>query len=135
MKKIQTIIMLLTLAICTSCKKDNTVDTASKMEKVISTHDALMTKMSVIGTLISKLNKSSDSIKNQTAVNELKASHEAMMTWMQGFGERFSYDDITNAQTLSIEKQQWLQEEEEKVNALKRKMEQSIKKAKQIIVH
>lgn len=37
-----------------------------------------------------------------------------MMNWMQGFGERFTADEMMKGKVLSEEKKIWLHEEEKK---------------------
>lgn len=134
MKKI--IITLMVSFAIIACK-NNTSKAIEKVEdtqmkRVMTIHDELMPKMSVIGGLISKLKASPDSITHQPLVNKLKRSNDAMMDWMKTFGERFTYEEILKGATLSKQKQTWLNEEEEKVNALKKQMEASITEAEKI---
>ena len=51
-----------------------------------------------------------------------------MMDWMQSFGSRFDSDEKLNEQ-----KQIWLDEEEEKVKALREQINSSIENAEKIL--
>lgn len=133
MIKTPTVFCVLFLIFVSACKKDNKTDNRLQMKEVIAVHDALMPKMGVIGNLITKLNDSKDSLKNQPVVNELKASHKSMMNWMQSFGERFTYEEILEGKALTDKKQQWLNEEEEKVKTLENNILESIESAKVLI--
>ena len=57
-----------------------------------------------------------------------------MMNWMQGFGSRFDSDEILNGKELTEQKQIWLDEEEEKVKALREQINSSIENAEKILV-
>jgi len=133
MKRIQLFLCILLLIFVSACKEENKENHALQMKEVMEVHDALMPKMGVIGSLITKLNNSPDSLKNQSVVNELKASHESMMNWMQGFGERFTSEEILKGKALTKKKQEWLDEEQKKVKALEYKMLESIKIAKELL--
>ena len=52
---------------------------------------------------------------------------------MQGFGNRFDSEEILNGKTLSEEKKQWLNEEEEKVKIVKEKINTSITNAEALL--
>jgi hypothetical protein len=56
-----------------------------------------------------------------------------MMDWMQGIGKRFDADEIMKGKALTEEKQKWLDEEEEKVNAVKEKINSSIANAEALL--
>ena len=64
---------------------------------------------------------------------DLQEAHKSMMDWMQGFGNRFDSDEILNGKELSDQKQLWLDEEEEKVKALRNQINSSIEKAKKLL--
>lgn len=133
MKRIITVLCMLILIGMTSCKKELKTDDTQQMKEVIAIHDELMPKMNVIGNLITQLNSSPDSLKHQTAVNDLKDAHESMMNWMQGFGDRFTYEEILEGKTLNKEKQELLDKEEQLVKALETKMLKSIENAKALL--
>ncbi len=50
-----------------------------------------------------------------------------MMDWMQDFGSRFDSDEILNGKEI------WLDEEEEKVKALREQINSSIENAEKIL--
>lgn len=104
------------------------------MQRVMAEHDEVMPEMKTIANLVGELQPKVDSteqgMRYGAAVKELQDSHRAMFTWMQEFGERFTPDEILNGAPLSKEKQKWLDEEEEKVVALKEQILESIDKAK-----
>ena len=103
----------------------------------MAAHDELMPQMSVISSLVGKLNKNTDSTNvNAThtqAKKRLQESHKAMMDWMKGFGDRFDSDEILNGKALSTEKKKWLNEEEVKVDVLREQIISSIKNAQQLL--
>jgi hypothetical protein len=55
------------------------------------------------------------------------------MDWMKEFGDRFNHDEIMNGKELSVEKQQLLDEEEEKVKVVKEKINGSIERAQALL--
>ncbi|NJB71189.1 outer membrane translocation and assembly module TamA [Saonia flava] len=137
MKKINFIVILITL-LALSCKKDKKeIEEPTQMEQVMAIHDEVMPKMSVIGKLVGELNDKVDSteigLKYEAAKRDLQASHKTMMDWMQGFGDRFNSDEILNGKELTAEKQEWLSEEEEKVKALKEQINKSIEQAEALL--
>ena len=56
-----------------------------------------------------------------------------MMDWMQGFGSLFDSDKILNGKGLTEQIQFWLDEEEEKVKALREQINSSIENAEKIL--
>lgn len=52
---------------------------------------------------------------------------------MRNFGDRFDPDEILNGKELSEQKMQWLDEEEEKVKALREEINLSIANAKELL--
>lgn len=110
---------------------------STQMQHVMSSHDEAMAKMPDLVRLIGKLQPQVDSTKTgqkyQTAIDGLKSSNTSMMTWMQGFGERFTADEMLKGKSLTEEKQQWLLEEKKKVNALRKEITTSIKKANKLL--
>ena len=53
---------------------------------------------------------------------------------MQNFGSRFDAYEILNEKVLIEQKQVWLDEEEEKVKALREQINSSIERAEKILV-
>lgn len=132
-------ILILTLValFLTACKEVKEDPELTQMEQVIAIHDEVMPKMSTISKLVSELKPKVDStemgIEYAAAMKDLQDSHKSMMDWMQGFGGRFDFDEIQNNKALSEEKQAWLDEEEEKVKALKEQINTSIAKANRLL--
>ena len=109
----------------------------SKMEQVMAIHDEVMPEMSTIGKLVSELKPKADStemgMQYGNAMKDLQDAHKAMMDWMRGFGDRFDSDEILNGKELSDQKKLWLDEEEEKVKALREQIYNSIDQAQQLL--
>ena len=130
-------ILLLMVLLTFSCKQEKKTEGPSQMEQVMAVHDEVMPKMGAIGKLVGELNEKVDStetgLKYQAAKRDLQAAHKSMMDWMQGFGDRFDSDEILNGKELTAEKQQWLKEEEEKVNKLKEQINTSIENAEKLL--
>ncbi len=123
---------------CKEQKKSvDTSEDSKKMEQVMAIHDEVMPKMSTIGKLVAELKPKADStelgMKYGNAMTDLQDAHKAMMDWMQGFGDRFDSDEILNGKALTAEKKEWLNEEEEKVKALKIQINTSIENAEKIL--
>ena len=126
------------MAIAISCKEEKKAKKEIiQMEKVIATHNKLMQQMSIIGSLVSRLSKNTDSTKvsatHTQAKKRLEDSHKDMMDWMKGFNNRFDYDEIINGKILSVEKKKWLNEEETKVDVLQEQIISSIKNAQRLL--
>ena len=125
----------------TACKEDkkSAVDELeiSKMEQVMAIHDEVMPKMGTIGQLVAELKPKADStemgMKYGEAMKDLQDAHKAMMDWMRGFGDRFDSDEILNGKALTEQKEIWLDEEEEKVKALREQIYNSIDQAQQLL--
>jgi len=136
MKKIiSTLFIIGFLLSCKEVKKETPKPT--QMELVIQIHDEVMPKMGTLGKLVGELNPKIDSTevgqKYEAAVKDLQESHKSMMTWMRGFGERFDSDEILNGKRLTPQKQEWLNDEEEKVKALREQINSSIEKAENLL--
>ncbi len=136
MKKI--ILTLAVIGILVSCKeKKQTSPETTQMETVMGIHDEVMPKMGRLGKLVGELKTKVDSTETgqqyQSAMNDLQDAHTAMMDWMQGFGDRFDSDEILNGKELTAQKKEWLNEEEEKVNALKEQINSSIERAEKLL--
>ena len=107
------------------------------MQQVITAHDEVMAKMPNLVKLINALHPKVDSTKSgqkyQAAIDDLKTSNKSMMTWMQGFGSRFTADEMLKEKALSKEKQQWLVEEKKKIETLRKEITTSIKNANKLL--
>jgi hypothetical protein len=110
---------------------------STPMQKVITAHDEVMAKMPNLVKLINTLHPKADSTKTgqkyQLAIADLKASNSSMMTWMQGFGERFTADEMLKGKALSDEKKIWIAEEKKKIEVLRKEVNSSIKKAEKLL--
>lgn len=132
------LLWLLIPALLAQCKNPSQKDAArNQMQEVIAIHDEVMPEMSTIGKLVAEIKPrvdSSDSGKKfGKAMEDLQLAHQAMMTWMQGFGERFDSDEILNGKALTEQKQAWLDEEEEKVKAMREQVLNSIEQARNLL--
>ena len=136
MRRIIALILALNFLLL-GCKDQDKTAGLSQMEEVMSIHDEVMPKMSTLAKLVGELKSKADSteqgLKYATAMEDLQDSHKAMMDWMQGFGSRFTSDEILNGALLSEEKQEWLDEEEKKVIALKKQILESIEEAQGLL--
>ena len=136
MRRIIALILALNFLLL-GCKDQDKTTGLSQMEEVMSIHDEVMPKMSTLAKLVGELKSKADSteqgLKYATAMEDLQDSHKAMMDWMQGFGSRFTSDEILNGAPLSEEKQEWLDEEEKKVIALKKQILESIEEAQGLL--
>ncbi len=134
----RTVICLLALLVSISCKQEkNTGTEPTQMEKVMIIHDEVMPKMGKLSKLVSELKEKVDTTetgrKYEMAMKDLQKANKSMMDWMMGFGDRFDSDEILNGKELTAEKQAWLNEEEEKVVALKEQINSSIEKAEALL--
>ena len=107
------------------------------MRKVIAIHDEVMPKMGGFGKLVGELSTKEDStemgLKYKQAREDLQAAHKSMMDWMQNFGDKFDSDEVLNGKPLSETKQQWLDEEEVKIKAVRDQINKSLENAKAIL--
>ncbi|WP_318310633.1 hypothetical protein [Flagellimonas crocea] len=130
---------------CKQKQEDKTTDVESKaqtesaaqMEKIIAIHDEVMPKMRDIGKLVGELKPKVDSTamgkQYEVAMKDLQDAHKTMMDWMREFGDRFDYSETMEGKELSEQKQQWLDEEEEKVKVVKEKINGSIERAEKLL--
>ncbi|GGW46703.1 hypothetical protein [Arenibacter certesii] len=136
MKTCQLFLVLTVLTTLSYSCKEAKQDT-SQMKEVLAIHDEVMPKMGTIGNLISELDEEitkSDTAESYTkARQDLKDAHKSMMDWMRNFGDRFDGEEIMKGKTLTEEKQQWLNEEEEKVKVLRDQINSSIKNAEELL--
>lgn len=120
-----------------SCKEEKNAE-AGQMNRVMAIHDEVMPKMGTIGKMVGELSElENDSTNTGTeykdARKDLQDAHKSMMDWMKDFGDRFDSDEILNGKELTEQKQEWLDEEEEKVHALKEQINQSIENAEKLL--
>lgn len=138
MKTLLSICISTIILITLSCKQEKKAsDGPSQMEQVMAVHDEVMPKMGTIGKLVGELKTKVDTTETgqqyATAMKDLQDAHASMMDWMQNFGNRFDHEEILQGKELSEQKQQWLDEEEEKVNALKSQINGSIERAEALL--
>ncbi len=138
MKFKQLILLLILPVLIASCKNNEKNESnSSKMKEVMAIHDEVMPKMGTISKLVAALKPMADStstgIEYQKAMRDLQGAHTSMMDWMKGFGERFDSDEILNGKELTAQKQRWLNEEEEKVKALREEINSSIANAENLL--
>ncbi|MDC6352948.1 MULTISPECIES: hypothetical protein [unclassified Robiginitalea] len=128
---------MLLLAGCKGEKKQEAKDAPSQMEEVIAVHDEVMPEMKTIANLVAELKPLADSTGSDSqyavAMQDLQAAHQSMMDWMQGFGNRFDHEEIMKGKALSEEKQAWLAEEQEKVEAMRNQVLGSIERAREVL--
>ena len=135
MKQLILILGLVLITFATSCKEEKE---SSQMKEVIAIHDETMPKMGKLGNLVGELKgmeNDSTEIGRQykDARKDLQEAHQAMMDWMQNFGDRFTPEEIMNGKELSEQKRQWLDEEEEKAKALQDQVNSSIENAENLL--
>jgi hypothetical protein len=133
-----TILLLVAGLFLTSCKEEKKdAEISSQMKRVMAIHDEVMPKIGSMGKLIGELSSKEDStelgMQYRNARRDLQGAHKAMMDWMQDFGNRFDPDEIMNGKELGQQKQLWLDEEEEKVKALRIQINNSIENAKALL--
>ena len=140
MRKILFILITLSFVLTNSCKEDKKPTdgvSENQMEKVMAIHDEVMPKMGKVGRLVGQLRKKIDAdqggIVEKNAMNDLQEANKAMMEWMRDFGGSFDSDEILNGKALTYEKQELLNQEEQKIIAVKEKIETSISKAEEIL--
>ena len=138
MKIKYTFFTALALVLFLSCKEEEKKsETPSQMKEVMAIHDEVMPEMGTIGKLVSELKPKVDStetgIEYEKAMKDLQTAHKSMMDWMKGFGDRFTSDEILNGAALTEQKQEWLNEEEENVKALKLQINSSIENAEKLL--
>lgn len=138
MKKILSILVCVVLFFNFSCKEEKKApEGPTQMEQVMAIHDEVMPKMGTLGKLVGQLKAKVDTTemgqKYEVAMKDLQAANMSMMDWMKNFGNRFDSDEILNGKELTEEKQLWLNEEEEKVKALKEQINGSIERAQALL--
>ena len=137
MKKLFTLLTIVGLLSITSCKESKKAEETSRMEQVMDIHNEVMPKMGTLGKLVGQLKPMADSLGAESieakAMKDLQQANKSMMDWMQGFGNRFDYEETMNGKELSEEKEQWLKEEEVKVKKVKEDINSSIQRAEEIL--
>ncbi|MFS4468772.1 hypothetical protein [Maribacter sp. 2210JD10-5] len=124
-----------------SCKEETkkVKEGPSQMEQVMAIHDEVMPKMGKVGKLVGKLKPMADSLGLESpqgkAMLDLQNANKAMMDWMHGFGDRFDSEEILEGKELTEEKKKWLNEEEEKVQRVKEKINSSIAQAEALLAN
>ena len=133
------LLILACVSIFISCKEEQkqAKEETNQMEHVMAIHDEVMPKMGKLGRLVGQLKPMADSLgaasPQAKTMRELQRANESMMDWMRGFGDRFDSEEILEGKALSPEKQLWLNEEEEKVKAVKELINTSIEKAETLL--
>ena len=129
--------LLLLAGACKGEKKEGTNQEASRMEAVLAVHDEVMPRMSEIGRLVAELKPLADSteagLPYLKAMKDLQDAHQSMMDWMKGFGDRFEHAEVMEGKELTAQKQEWLEEEEVKVRAMRDQVMVSISAAKTLL--
>ena len=137
MKNILLVLISISLLSVISCKEEEKVEKKSQMEKVIAIHDEAMSKLGLLGKLVSQLKPMADSLGPKSAeakaIKDLQEANKGMMDWMQFFGDRFDFEETMNGKELTKEKQQWLKEEEEKVKKVEININSSIERAEVLL--
>ena len=120
---------------CKDQKKDS--EGPTQMEEVMAIHDEVMPKMGKLGKLVGELKSKVDTTEvgqqYAASMKELQDANKSMMDWMMNFGNRFDSEEILEGKALTEQKQAWLNEEEEKVKALKEQINSSIEKAESLL--
>ncbi len=128
---------LLVIGLVYSCNEEKKSETASQMKQVMIMHDEVMPKMGAMAKLAGELSSKEDSTETgmqyKAARKDLQAARDSMMQWMQDFGNKFDTDEIMNGKELSDQKQIWLNQEEERMRALKDQINSSIENAENIL--
>ncbi|WP_339625485.1 hypothetical protein [uncultured Maribacter sp.] len=137
MKKLFTLLTIVSLLSANSCKESKKAEEPTRMEQVMDIHDEVMPKMGTLGKLVGQLKPMADSLGPESieakVMKDLQEANKSMMDWMQGFGNRFDSEEIMSGKELSVEKKKWLKEEEEKVKKVKENINASIERAEEIL--
>lgn len=137
MKITNMLFALLFIGLISSCKEEKKSDTISQMKQVMNMHDEVMPKMGAMAKLAGELSSKEDSteigMRYKAARQDLQAARDSMMQWMQDFGNKFDTDEIMNGKELTDHKQIWLNQEEERMKALKDQINTSIENAENIL--
>ncbi len=131
-------ILFLSIFLMISCKQEKKVSQEpTQMEQVMAIHDEVMPKMGTLAKYTAELKAKVDTTEMgqqyEAAMMDLQNANTSMMDWMMGFGDRFDSDEILNGKELTPQKLEWLNEEEEKVKALKEQINSSLEKAEELL--
>jgi len=139
MKKIVTTLLIVCLISLSSCKNEKKIEGPTQMEQVMEIHDEVMPKMGTIGKLVGQLKPMADSLGMESAeakaMKDLQEANKSMMDWMQEFGDKFDSEEILDGKELSKEKVQLLNEEEQKIKAVKEAINSSIARAEELLAN
>jgi len=137
MKLTKILVALVILGLIGSCKEEKKSDVISQMKQVMNMHDEVMPKMGAMAKLAGQLSNKEDStemgMKYKTARRDLQAARDSMMQWMQDFANKFDTDEVMKGKELSAQKQIWLDEEEERMKAVRDQINSSIEKAENLL--
>lgn len=134
----------------TSCKKEATAEEKALatqietydalMTEAMEVHDEIMPKMGELMELKGEITEKAEAgeLSDQTAISstaeELKASHDGMMTWMKDYSEKFPYGDPSPETKEAIEeKMPVLKQEVEEIKQLRDQTMKSIESAKALL--
>ena len=135
MKNLVIGLAILSLVACKQEHKEKQGET--QMETVMVIHDEVMDQMSYLAKLTAELKEKVDTtdtgMKYDAAMKELQAAHDSMMNWMMNFGNRFDSNEILDGAALTPQKQEWLNEEETKVKALREQFNTGIARAEELL--
>lgn len=149
MKKIIYLIAISIITL-TACKNETTaVDAAlaaqietfeSLKNEAMEVHDEIMPKMGELMELKGEITEKAEAgeLSDQTAISstaeELKASHDGMMTWMKDYSEKFPYGDPTpETKEVMEEKMPILEQEVKEIKNLRDKTMKAIESAKALL--
>lgn len=123
---------------CKEEKKERVASPTPQMKEVMAIHDEVMPKMGSFGKLVGQLSTKEDStamgLKYKQARVGLQEARKTMMDWMQGFNNKFVFEEIHEGKALSATKQQWLDEEEVKIKALRDQINTSLENAEALLI-
>ncbi|AGC76814.1 hypothetical protein LX97_01474 [Nonlabens dokdonensis] len=149
MKKTIYLIAIAVLTL-TSCKKEVTEEEKALatqietydalMAEAMEVHDEIMPKMGELMELKGEITEKAEAgeLSDQTAISstaeELKASHNGMMTWMKDYSEKFPYGDPSPETKEAIDKKMpVLEQEVEEIKNLRDKTMKAIDNAKALL--
>ena len=105
----------------------------------MAVHDEVMPKMGTLAKYTAELKAKVDTTEMgqqyEAAMKDLQNANKSMMDWMMGFGDRFDSEEILNGKALSAQKREWLNEEQEKVEALREQINTSLEKAETLLAN
>jgi len=100
------------------------------MKESVAAHDEVMPKMGTINEYLQKLEELNNEENNEEVepiMEELKTGHDMMMSWMKGFGNDFSREEINKG--ISTEDEEEIQQ---KLELIKKHHSEAQKMKKQI---